>query len=1671
MALDGSRGAGSSASTALEIGADGAIHVPSADFLYSATFVRSGSDLKLVGDDGHAVVIPRYFESSSLPPLIAPNDTVLTGDTVRLLAGPAYPGQYAQAGAPSGSTPIGKVVQAEGEISVHHADGTAGSLHFGDPIFENDVVETGQSTVGIRFTDGTIFSMAAGTRMVINHFVYDPDSSSNSALFNVIKGTFTMFGGNVVDTGDMKVSTPIATLGIRGSNSIGVNVDAPKGWLTTNATDPNGDLSKIEVLDPVTQKVVATLTDLFSKVVLTPNGVGVFATTPEEIATAQKLAQLLHHIYSIKPPAAPDFDTPAVKKTFFDFDDDDYNWVLPSNALFIPFEALPALHEELRNAFPEIVEDIEPPADVNDAPTADDVAASGDEDATSIPITLTGADIDAGDAIVSFTLTSLPENGTLYIGDTPAAIGVAYAASANQLTLSFVPDADFNGEVSFGYTSFDGEASSGPATATITVNPVNDVPIAVDDTAQSVAEDGASIGGNVLANDTQGPEGATLTAVDFGLGGGLQPIGASGVTAFTTPNGTYMFQPNGDWTFDPSANLNNASGIGAGFTYQITDGSGDTSTAVQAITVTDGPDPSVTQNAAIGVDEAGLGTVNATGSDASTDVETNTGTVTFQAGSDNIVGIAFTSVAGITADVNEVAGADIVWTLVGPTQIKGAIGGIDAILIDLTPPSLPIAAGDTGSATVTVTLTDNFPHPAAGLAENVINLTGITVVATDADGDTAGATVAVNVTDDVPTAVDDSGSVVQEGQDFNVAFVLDFSGSINNTELDEMLQAVRSAGEALFNGTSGDVTIRLVAFSSDAISFGPFTTFEDFSNQIEDINPMEGGTRPFNGGTNFTAGIEETIDSYVPVADAINQIIFISDGNPTEQTGSNPTNSLLPDTAEDWAAFVNDSDIGVQTIGIGDGINEIRLQDLEVDGGSPIVIEDFTDLIDTLLAAVTPDDVSGNVLGGVIDGDAFGADGGFIKSIVIDGVTYEWNGSDTITPSSGNPIQGSQLTDIATAAGGKLSFNFTTGDWSYTSPAGGVSADTTETFPYTIVDGDGDQSTADLQVTIIKGQTTADPLVLDLGEPGLELSSLGNGVRFDINADGNLDRIAWTAGSDGFLAYDLDSSGTIGDGEELFTPQFAGGSHTDGLDALASLDTHHDGTIDAADAAFDKLVVWQDANRDGVSDAGELKSLPALGITSIDLGAAGSNIFINGQAILAEGSFTYADGAKGTFVEVDFDVTFGDAEAANDDFGSLDVEYEADNRATTNNAAALAASVGFGVATAAASAAIAGPVQPDHSSASATGDGTDAASGAATDLPASDADAGAPATDPLHGIPGDEAVPSIVAPASEAASTQGLDPVDSDAAQPPAIETLTATSPQTEEAAPFVAPDGQPAHAIAASAGDGQHVPSSGATFEESKAEPLPQVATPADHDAATETTSADSFAASPAKLAERLTVLTELDTNHDGLIDANDSSFSQLAVWRDANHDGVADADELTSLADHGIDGISLSGNLVDGYLDVQSLLAQPPSGTPLIAVPGSDAQLAKLASLDFGDLLVGDDHYLDLDQALKDSSLTSSGSDGASASGPEASESRPGASSSEASQQQADAPPPAVDSGAGQGGSGQPAGQQGASQGQAAQANDGPAEAAGPNHAEAASITIQIDDGAEQAQTHVAA
>jgi hypothetical protein len=176
---------------------------------------------------------------------------------------------------------------------------------------------------------------------------------------------------------------------------------------------------------------------------------------------------------------------------------------------------------------------------------------------------------------------------------------------------------------------------------------------------------------------------------------------------------------------------------------------------------------------------------------------------------------------------------------------------------------------------------------------------------------------------------------------------------------------------------------------------------------------------------------------------------------------------------------------------------------------------------------------------------------------------------------------------------------------------------------------------------IVAYNSAADPIVLDLGASGISFSSLNNGISFDINGDGIRDQVAWTTSNDGILAYDVNGSGTIENGTELFTPNFAGGNFASGLAALASLDSNGDGVINSADANFSHLLVWQDNNHNGIADAGELSSLADHGIVAISLDATPTDQSIDGQELQAQGSFSYTDGTTGTFVEVALDTAFG----------------------------------------------------------------------------------------------------------------------------------------------------------------------------------------------------------------------------------------------------------------------------------------------------------------------------------------------------------------------------------------------------------------------------------------------
>lgn len=126
------------------------------------------------------------------------------------------------------SNPIGKVLVATGTIRIEHPaavtvqanlpTNNVGQAKVGDFIYRGDIIQTGpDGKLGVGFTDGSSFSVSPNARMEVNEFVYDPHGHFNSSLMSLTKGTFTFIAGEVAQTGSMKVTTPVATMGIRGT--------------------------------------------------------------------------------------------------------------------------------------------------------------------------------------------------------------------------------------------------------------------------------------------------------------------------------------------------------------------------------------------------------------------------------------------------------------------------------------------------------------------------------------------------------------------------------------------------------------------------------------------------------------------------------------------------------------------------------------------------------------------------------------------------------------------------------------------------------------------------------------------------------------------------------------------------------------------------------------------------------------------------------------------------------------------------------------------------------------------------------------------------------------------------------------------------------------------------------------------------------------------------------------------------------------------------------------------------------------------------------------------------------------------------------------------------------------------------------------------------------------
>ncbi|MFS2200897.1 retention module-containing protein, partial [Pseudomonas sp. Pseusp3] len=666
----------------------------------------------------------------------------------------------------------------------------------------------------------------------------------------------------------------------------------------------------------------------------------------------------------------------------------------------------------------------------------------------------------------TFTVTALDGLQTLTVGGI-AVVSGGVAAGFPQTAVtplgSTLTITGFNavtGVVSYSYTLNDNEAhpsanganslpesfnvvatdtDGDTMTGQINVNIIDDLPSAKPDSSSVV--EGGTVNISVLGNDVSGADGpATVVGVRAGSNTSTSAIGGLG----NQINGTYGYltlDANGNAVYHSNQNSVGDAGATDTFTYTVRDSDGDESTTTITIDVANSaikanPDSDVTvYEKALDLSKDGqdLAAGTVTGSDPGNTGETASGT---------LVG----SVSG--------GSGTLTYTLVG-----SATGTYGQILLN-----------PDGSYTYTLTSAPKT-SPNANDGPNSLS-ESFTYKATDALGNSSTSTIVVNIVDDVPKAVATDRSVAAVEIDSNLLIVLDVSGSMADpsgvsglSRLDLAKQAISALLDKYDD--LGDVKVQLVTFSSSA------TDRTSVWVDVATAKTLLAGLTA-NGGTNYDAAVatmQTAFNTSGKLTGAQNVGYFFSDGKPTagQEIGSADETALK--------AFLDANNIKNYAIGLGSGVTNANLNPLAYDGSShtdtnAVVVTDLNQLNSVLSGTVIGAPVTGSLLG---EGGSFGADGGFIKTITVDGTTYTYDPSGNSNQGSlnfsGGPNHGTFNTvdntlSIATNNSGTLQINLDTGEYAYISQKT-TSVLITENIGFTASDNDGDLASSTLTVKVI----------------------------------------------------------------------------------------------------------------------------------------------------------------------------------------------------------------------------------------------------------------------------------------------------------------------------------------------------------------------------------------------------------------------------------------------------------------------------------------------------------------------------------------------------------------------------------------------------------------------------
>ena len=196
--------------------------IPNGNLILVADYEQVGDDLVLSGPDGTTVTVQGYFSLSNPPDLVSTDGAVVPSDIVISMA-------EAMSSLPEGGlgAPIGQVVLLEGGATATLAGGVVVTLVEGDSVFQDSLIETDEEGVlGLVLSDGTAINLSQNGRLLLDEFVFDPETSLGVSALTVLQGVMATQTGEIGknDPESVSIRALVGTIGIRGTTLV-VEVD------------------------------------------------------------------------------------------------------------------------------------------------------------------------------------------------------------------------------------------------------------------------------------------------------------------------------------------------------------------------------------------------------------------------------------------------------------------------------------------------------------------------------------------------------------------------------------------------------------------------------------------------------------------------------------------------------------------------------------------------------------------------------------------------------------------------------------------------------------------------------------------------------------------------------------------------------------------------------------------------------------------------------------------------------------------------------------------------------------------------------------------------------------------------------------------------------------------------------------------------------------------------------------------------------------------------------------------------------------------------------------------------------------------------------------------------------------------------------------------------------